>query len=231
MRISLFMSVLSLLLMPVSAEAVLIPFADLDFGTDTQRVEPGYVGIDTAITTGITAATGDMFDLTIDDSVGSFGFRDRGDGPAGSLIQVAEDMVKSGSSLTFTFSGLPAGDYTVTGYFRDASLVQFNNIVVDITDANGASNPGVVGDASQVPFGAGALTTAIVEATSIMDFTFVSDGSDVILSFSAPNSNSTGIELPVSGLSIQFDVIPEPTSIALALLGLTFGCTRIRRKK
>ena len=226
-----------------------VDFVFLDIGPNGQRVEPGAldisgIGSGTNNTNnsyvGLVADTGDMFDLSITNNntagvaTGGIDWRDRGNGSTDSLVRLGEDFVKNNAGfIELTFSGLPAGLYTATSYHVDPDFDQAEDIHVFITDALGTDvDAGQVGDADFSAGGAGGLTTAEVAGSSIMDFSFFSDGvNDVILVFDGA-TNSGDNETPLNGLFLQFQAVPEPASVAIwSLIGLGlvgFGYRRFR---
>jgi len=153
---------------PPSFEPVLAFEVTVDIGPQLQRVDPGHVelpinftapvlndGNENIADAPITTASGVSFVMAINRrnkdgfNLGSVGWRDLGDGVSSdSLVKLGEDMARNNNGpIRLTFSQLPAGDYTMTSYHRDANTDRAERIEVYIdtgagfvlqTDPNGA---------------------------------------------------------------------------------------------
>lgn len=204
----------------VAPEPVGEPFALLDVGALDGDPEEGATG-EEQIGGGnsnengvsmdpvtLTSDTGVEFEIAIDakniegDTIGGLDWRNRGFSLGEPLTLLAMDFVKNNLGvISVTLSNIPTGEYNVISYHVDPGFSQSEAIRIFITDANGvAVDTGVVADSSFAgdPPG-GEITTAEVKQRSF-GFSFVSDGSDVIIYFDG--SQAMDDEVPLSGLRI-----------------------------
>lgn len=148
---------------------------------------------------------------------GGFSFRDRGDvnHPMGDL---AEDFVASSDDLSLILTDLQEGLYQITTYHHDRN-VQHGLLSIDLVDAMG-THTGIVTGLAQTT---GADPFSIASAT----FVFRSNGVDPV-EITLRGSGS----VILNGFTLL--AVPEPSSLALAalgLLGLGFVGRRGRKRK
>lgn len=215
------------------AETGLLTFAKLDIGPAGQRVETGGIAVTgpAANTNGTNLAaqnlvsnSGVAFTVAIDNrdqngtAVGNIDWRDRGNGSNDELVALGEDFIKNNAGIVrVTISGLPAGQYLITGYHVDADNTQSVPISVFANTGSGFSNVTTQTGNANIGFGgAGGLTTAEVQQ-SRSEAMITADGvNDVVLIYSGVGNPDT--EVPVSGLLIQ-----QPVTVADAAIGSQAG--------
>jgi hypothetical protein len=187
----------------------------VDLGQTGQRVEPGSVAVGRTgngvnlSATQLLSATGDRFTIAVDNRdahgnpVGGLDWRDRGNGSDDPLVPLGEDHVKNNAGIVrVTLGSLPEGTYQVTSYHVDVSFTQSEAIWVFVADAVGSyiQQP-VLASANLNVGGAGGLTTAEVERTSVT-YTVVSNGrDDIVVLFDGTAANDT--EVPLDGLRLD----------------------------
>ena len=175
---------------------------------------------------GITVTvTGNIVDGSIPSNNG-FTSRDRIPDEGGPLGDMLEDVF--GDVGAITIAGLPAGTYEVTSWHHDSAFGQFQtDVLVDgvdtgvdaVTTHNNPNFPNPPGGVRAPPYGS---------AT----FNITSDGaSDIVISY--PNSMQVIQGTPGPGINLSgLEIVPEPGTITLVLLGLisSFGLHRRRRR-
>ena len=138
-------------------------------------------------------------------------------GDAGPLGDLATDSWFARRDTVFTLSGLDAGPYNLTTYHRG----QTGPITYTLTD-------------SVAPDETGSLTQLDATDTDgtlgIGSFTFVSDGSDVILRLNA-NQAVTGNNHNAYLNGFELELVPEPATMALLAFGGIGLLVRRRRRK
>jgi hypothetical protein len=240
----------------LNTQAALVDFARLDFGVTAQRVEAGWTGIGTGLSdnstnntnlpaNAVTSLTGANFTVALNNQnaagtgSGGLDWRDRGDTTSTqALTRVGEDFVKNNSGfITVVLSGLPVGNYQITGYHLDADNDQADNIQMSIKVGSGSFLPHAdTGNANFTTGGVNALTEArVLATTSVGSFTQVNPGDVVTLLFNGTASTQApvDIETPLNGLMIQFEAVavPEPTTCAALASMLLLGYSIRRRVK
>lgn len=195
-----------------AASTILNPWREylkIDIGPAGQRVEPGAQAVTgPAANTNGTAVTnvpvvskeGD----TIFVSTSAVDWRDRGDGPLQSLVQIGEDHVKNNAGMiTVTLNGLPAGAYQVTSFHRDPGFTQSPAVNIFVTDAvnDGSTALGLpaVGNAN-TNVAVGSLDTRHVDRTGGY-FTIVSDGANPVM-IRFDSTGAADLETPLNGLRL-----------------------------
>lgn len=225
--------------------AVTTPYFNLDIGPAGQDVEAGFVGLTGAPgvntngtnygpTGGYNSLTGDILSLTIDNGgqSGGIDWRDRGNGPAGALVDIGEDFVKNNSGfVALTITGLSAGTYEAVSWHYDPGFTQSDQIEINIgLSGGGTLITSTDGDASVGGGGAGAITTAKVDSSKAT-FMFDADGINpvTILWDGTPSSDN---ETPVNGIQLsKVVVVPEPVTATLGLFGLVGLSMATRRRR
>lgn len=193
-------------------------FAQLDFGLQGQRVEPGFLAVQLSGNDGtslpatqLEAQSGDLFTVALS----AVDWRDRGDSSRSvPLVQLAEDLVKNNQgNISVTLGDLPEGDYLATSFHLDPGYDQCAAIEVYVTDARGTDvlQP-VLGNASY-NVALGSLPPEAILRSSIA-YSFHSNGvDDVIIRFRGTGSD---LEVPLNGMILQ--QIPEPATWQLLML-------------
>jgi hypothetical protein len=203
------------------------PFALIDFGPNTQRVEAGGMDLPGAPNDGVngsnygpvtmTNEAGEVFSLTIDNvgtngtTVGRIDWRDRGDSTGTEpLVRLGEDHVKNNRGIVrVTLGGLPAGLYRVESMHIDAgNILQCEDTRVYVTDAGGSNVPqDLSGDSDHTAMSLDTLTTVGIMATASAFFVEANGTDDVVIVFDGTAAVDT--EVPLNGLRLQ-TFIPEP---------------------
>ena len=148
--------------------------------------------------------------------------RNRGNLSGTALDAVYSDFIATRDDhLQVTLSGLPAGEYQWTGYHNDSGTdttpyfsgadlsVEVDGLVVDTLVASAARQE----------------TNDWAVGTSLFRFEAV-PGEDVVIDFYRSSANA----ITLNGFKLDLMSVPEPSALALAILGLLgFGLPRRRR--
>jgi hypothetical protein len=139
------------------------------------------------------------------------------------------------TTLLFTLSDLPAGEYSYRSYHHDTEY-QSGEFIVDLFDANGSSAIGAFEMTASTPGGNNdnlenpGLGNDPAVLSSTVSFTFWSDGiNDVQVQYQAYEIPGNVQQSFLGVNAIEVKAIPEPATLALLALG-SIGLLRCRHR-
>jgi len=192
-----------------SANDVQDGFVDFSSPGDSGNVQKGFsssLGVNGTVTVGLAAP-----DNTLQ-------WRDRGDSTAAELADVAEDFVFDWDWIELTLEGLVPSTYLLTTYHQDLIHVA-SPLDIDVWDGGGDGRRAVSGLVQTVS-GSG--------NPALASFLIFSDGSPVTIRFTDLGTGTNPIAR-LNGFALTA-VVPEPSTFALAVLGLC-GLALVARRR